>query len=546
MSGSGPAWASAGCTAVNGGGFTDSQTSSSTNPGNTITIANFAVGDKVDFTVIKQSSSYFLLEAGNGTDLINNSDANGTYNHSYTVVGPVNDTTLKQSLYAGSGNTISVTATCTPAPAPAVTLINPTSGPPAGGTVVAITGTNFTGATAVKFGGTDAASFTVNSAVSISATSPAGSGTVDVTVTTPAGTSATGAADQFTYVAPGSTDSAKVEAVQTLITPIVAQASGQAMTGAIDTAIGDAFGGGGSGPLTVGPDGFALNFAAGPRPDRFDKAFSALAYGDPGKMPSSPTFEQRWNAWADVRGTGWNGNGAASGVDGRQINVTAGIGGKLMPDLVVGFVGGYEHFDYVAATLGGTLKGDGGSAGGYLGWRFGGGLRFDAAAVWSGLAYNATAGTATGSFNGSRWLLSGGLTGSHRIGTAIFEPSARIFGLWESQTAWTDSLAGAHAAQSFSLGRGSVGAKITWPWMTAREILMSGYMGAYGDYRFGSATAVAGVPAVGAENGLSGRVTAGVSVRKAGGATITLDGELGGFGSSYLTWSARARAGLPF
>src|SRR6266852_3611526 len=43
-------------------------------------------------------------------------------------------------------------------------------------------------------------SFTVNSDTKITATSPAGSGTVDMTVTTPNGTSATGAADQFTYI----------------------------------------------------------------------------------------------------------------------------------------------------------------------------------------------------------------------------------------------------------------------------------------------------------------------------------------------------------
>ena len=35
----------------------------------------------------------------------------------------------------------------------------------------------------------------------ITADSPAGTGTVDVTVTTPGGTSATSAADQFTYIA---------------------------------------------------------------------------------------------------------------------------------------------------------------------------------------------------------------------------------------------------------------------------------------------------------------------------------------------------------
>ncbi len=84
--------------------------------------------------------------------------------------------------------------------APTITSLGTTSGTTAGGTSVAITGTNLTGATAVKFGATNAASFTVNSATSITATSPAGSaGTVDITVTTAGGTSATSAADQYTY-----------------------------------------------------------------------------------------------------------------------------------------------------------------------------------------------------------------------------------------------------------------------------------------------------------------------------------------------------------
>jgi hypothetical protein len=85
--------------------------------------------------------------------------------------------------------------------APTVTSISPATGPTAGGTVVAITGTGFTGTTTVKFGSNTAPSFTVNSATSITATSPAGTGTVDVTVTTPIGTSVTSSADLYTYSA---------------------------------------------------------------------------------------------------------------------------------------------------------------------------------------------------------------------------------------------------------------------------------------------------------------------------------------------------------
>ncbi len=85
---------------------------------------------------------------------------------------------------------------------PTVAGISPAGGPATGGASVTITGTGFTDAGAVVFDSTAATAFTVDSNTEITATSPAGAlGTVDVTVTAPGGTSATSAADQFTYVA---------------------------------------------------------------------------------------------------------------------------------------------------------------------------------------------------------------------------------------------------------------------------------------------------------------------------------------------------------
>jgi hypothetical protein len=86
---------------------------------------------------------------------------------------------------------------------PAVTAINPSVGSTNGGTVVTITGTNFTGASAVKFGLLGSNYFRVISATSIYAVAPPeGPGTVDITVTTSGGTSADVQADKFTYQSP--------------------------------------------------------------------------------------------------------------------------------------------------------------------------------------------------------------------------------------------------------------------------------------------------------------------------------------------------------
>jgi hypothetical protein len=80
---------------------------------------------------------------------------------------------------------------------PAVTGISPASG--SGGATVVITGSGFTFATAVGFGNTSVPQMSVDSDTQITVTAPTGSGTVDVVVTTLVGTSATVAADQFTY-----------------------------------------------------------------------------------------------------------------------------------------------------------------------------------------------------------------------------------------------------------------------------------------------------------------------------------------------------------
>ena len=83
---------------------------------------------------------------------------------------------------------------------PAVTGISPPTGVARGGDLVTVTGTGFTGTIAVNFGSIPATNLTVVSDTQLTVTSPANAiGTVDVTITTPTGTSATSAADQFTY-----------------------------------------------------------------------------------------------------------------------------------------------------------------------------------------------------------------------------------------------------------------------------------------------------------------------------------------------------------
>ena len=162
------------------------------------------------------------------------------------------------------------------------------------------------------------------------------------------------------------------------------------------------------------------------------------------------------------------------------------------------------------------------------------------------MAYSATAGTATGSFNGNRLVASSGLTGSYGNGVYKLEPSASVYALWETQSAWTDSLGTAQADRTFSAGRTSLGSKLIRQFDYGATTLAP-YVGFYGDWRFSSDNAVAGGnPVVGIGDGWSGRATAGVSWTARSGASLALGGEYGGLGAAYKIWTGNVRASMPF
>ncbi len=264
--------------------------------------------------------------------------------------------------------------------------------------------------------------------------------------------------------------------------------------------------------------------------------------------PQPSLVAPEWSMWGDVRGTGFTDSNPNADMHGDQVNLTAGIGRRLNPDLLVGIVTGYEQFKYDVASLTGTLTGEGGTVGTYFAWRFAGNLRLDGALAWSDINYDASAGTANGSFRGSRWLGSTGLIGNYRLGTFELEPSAKIYVLRESEGAWTDSLGTLQNARTFEVGRASTGAKISSPFAFMPGVIVTPYFGVYGDYHFSTDNALPVVIGPGASimDGLSGRLTTGAAFTNSRGATFSLGGELGGLGAEYKVWTANAAVRWPF
>jgi hypothetical protein len=131
---------------------------------------------------------------------------------------------------------------------PTVTGVSPAAGPIAGGNTVTITGTGFQniygspGVTKVDFGSVPAPSFTVDSATQLTATVPPGSaGTVDVTALTWLGaTTATSAADRYTYQVPCTTTITGTNATQLTVTSGLTCLVNATQTGHVTVAAGAA------------------------------------------------------------------------------------------------------------------------------------------------------------------------------------------------------------------------------------------------------------------------------------------------------------------
>jgi hypothetical protein len=497
-----------------------------------------------------------------GSVTSNEAPAGSAASASLSVSTPGSTTTLTSSLNpSSSGQAVTFTATVT------------SSGGAPTGTITFLDAGSSIGTGTLKGG---VATFT---------TTTLAVGSHSITASFPGGGGVTGSVSTALVQVVGiPTDSTRLRALQLVATRLEAHASASAFQGAVDGAISDGFSDSGGSLLTSTGSGMRINFGAEPQAelrdtansqdaaaiarwplagsgyqgqsssnaatgnDRVNNAFGALAYADnPMATKASPLPVQpprEWQFWSDVRGTGWNTDVAAGDITGGQVNALLGLTRRLTPDLLIGVTGGYEAFSYSSTTLNGRLKGDGWTVGGYLGWRIWPGLRFDAALARSGVNYDGVSGSASATFPGSRWIGSAGLTGTYRLARVEIEPSVKVYALWERDNQYVDTLGTLQTAYSFSSGRASGGAKLTYPLSIDPTVRVAPYVGAYADYYFDNGGTVPLLPTQFVQ-GWSARMIGGLNFDGANGIRGSVGGELGGIGNNFLTWSARGRVSIP-
>ena len=145
-----------------------------------------------------QAGDLIGIDPTSATDKVGVAEASGA---AYASIFPTPfDGSVVPPSESFSGKEIELSAEIQPQPE--VTLVSPPFGSVAGGTVVTITGKNFTNASEVKFGST-AATFTVDSDTEITVTAPKTErpGLVDIAVTSFAGTNPNTRFDDYSYLA---------------------------------------------------------------------------------------------------------------------------------------------------------------------------------------------------------------------------------------------------------------------------------------------------------------------------------------------------------
>jgi hypothetical protein len=472
---------------------------------------------------------------------------------------------------AGTSNTATITVQALGTSTSLVSSLNPSSFGQSVTFKATVTGNSPTGTVTFLDGSTQIGSASLVSGIASFTTSSLTVGTHSITAKYSGdANNVASTSSPLAQVVSTPADSIKLREMQISTTPMIAQISGQAISGAIESAIGTGFAGGPAQPFTPNGNGFTYYFgfdqpapAAASQQDslknflvspdgtnaRVNNGFSALGYAPmPVKAPPPPVGPAHdWLAWIDVRGAELDSNGNGNDLKGWQVNTTFGVTRIVTPNFLVGALGGYEHFDYSSQAFNGVLKGDGWTTGAYLGWLLAPRLRFDAGAAWSDIMADDTSGAATGSFTGSRWLATTGLTGAYQIDRVFLEPSARVYALWEHENGYTDSLGTFQADRNFSNGRASVGAKVSYPFAWTGTIALTPYAGLYGDYYFSRDDALAaGLTTVPLLQGFSARGTGGVTATFDGGVQVSAGGELGGIGSDTRIWTWRLRGSVPF
>ena len=329
-------------------------------------------------------------------------------------------------------------------------------------------------------------------------------------------------------------------AAQDAVSSIIIGSNNNAITGAVNDAVGGAFGGGTSGYIAQNSFSLSTRGAAALLQSKnavavkeLEKKTATGVYGADVDLNSIPDATL-WNVWITGRYDHFDGDNNA--FDGHVANVVVGADYKISETMLIGLLGGYANTDMDTLLNGvaGNVESDGFTVGAYVGAQLEGSIVAHGFVAYTGSDYDVINGGNTGSFDADR--LTGGVrvNGSMPMDGYTIQPTLAFSISNEDQEAYVDSAANAIASNDITSGRLSLGPKIIFDPMATDTGEISPWVAVNYDYDFSdsNAPATTGAPDLGDISSAS--VEAGFT-SKIGDAELTASGRVGGLGSGEYT-----------
>ncbi|MBO6686700.1 MAG: autotransporter domain-containing protein, partial [Parvibaculum sp.] len=271
-------------------------------------------------------------------------------------------------------------------------------------------------------------------------------------------------------------------------------------------------------PVDASFNGSDLSFAssyASPGP-------SGLNAGDEAAAPER-------TIWVEGTIAGFNDANA----DGRFGVVYIGADQLIAPNILLGALVQYDWFSHEADKGNAEVSGEGWMAGPYATFRLNENFFADIRAAW-GKSRNdiSPTGTYEDSFDTTRWLVSGALTGSYVREPWTVEPTVSLSYIRETQESYTDSLSVVIPEQTVSQGEVRAGPRLSYAHALDSGARLTPSVSFEGAYTFGNDGLTSSGSLAREVQGLRGRIGFGLDIATRDGVSLSIASHYDGIGTS--------------
>lgn len=285
----------------------------------------------------------------------------------------------------------------------------------------------------------------------------------------------------------------------------------------------------------VRPFSFSAVQNASSMSSRFSAAFSQFsAYASPGEagpnggFTAVPEENRRTDVWVEAYlRRYWNDVGQQDR-DGALGILYGGIDHILSDRILIGFLAQVDWLDETTGATGSAIEGVGWMAGPYATFRLTEAVYLDVRGAWGQSFNDQTVGTATGSFETTRWVVAAQLSGDWRYEEWRVTPVASLRYGRESADSYTLSNATRIGSSSAVSGSLSLGPEIGYTYLSDNGTRIEPFVGLFGIWDFAGpdSVSIGGVTTgldqlrAEAELGFSARWQSGTALR----ASVAYDG----------------------